>query len=185
MSNTTNGASAGWHEAGESAERPPTRFRYARAKVRSAILAALVMTAMVTGLTWMLLSAGYHPNKLLYTALSGLVFFAFVSAAMLLHYWRNSVVVAVLPTGLVDLRWQADPVPWEAIREIVLRRVEDEYELDVHLWPGPGNRGRPNVPDHVMALAPLDASAAAILAALRPYADLRIDRNSGVAPTSR
>jgi len=185
MSNTTNGASAGWHEAGRSGVRPPTRFRYARAKVRSAVLAAIVMTVMVAGLTWMLLSAAYHPHALLYTGLSGTVFFAFISAAMLLQAWRNAIVVAVLPTGLIDLRWQRDPVPWEAIREIVLRRVEDDYELDVHLWPGRGNRGRPNVPDHVMALAPLDAPAAAVVAALEPYAELRVDRNSGIDATLR
>ncbi len=179
----SNGAGRHWQSIGPDGFRPVTRFRYSGVKIRSALLAAVAMTATVSGLAWMMLSAAYHPHAIAYTALSGLAFFAFISAAMLFAYWRKSDVIAILPTGLFDRRWQREPVSWDAIREIVLRRVEDEFELDVYLWPGPGNRGRPNVPDHIITLAPLDAPAAVVVDALRPHVELRIDNNSGLAST--
>ena len=42
---------------------------------------------------------------------------------MLYAYWRKSDVIAILPTGLFDGRWQREPVAWEEIREIVLQQA--------------------------------------------------------------
>ncbi|MCP4183097.1 MAG: hypothetical protein GY761_07235 [Hyphomicrobiales bacterium] len=114
------------------------RFRYSRTKFWLAMIVALSLTAMVTGLTWMVFTRLGNPNTDLITAIAGLIFLAFFSLRMALQYFRDEVVLAVLPTGINDTRWGRGLVEWELIKEILLRQRESEFELIVHLWPNAG-----------------------------------------------
>ena len=114
------------------------RFRYSRTKFWLAMIVALSLTAMVTGLTWMIFTRLGNPNADLITAIAGLIFLAFFSLKMGLQYFRDEVVLAVLPTGISDARWGRGLIEWELIKEINLRQRESEFELIVHLWPNTG-----------------------------------------------
>ncbi|GIL02309.1 MAG: hypothetical protein BroJett030_22080 [Alphaproteobacteria bacterium] len=160
-----------------------TRFRYSRPKFRVALAVGAALTATVCAVAWMVLSALGVGDAWLYAGLATAIFFVFVSATMLWRYLRGSVVLAVHPTGLYDSRWRREPVPWEAIREVVVRRREDEVELDVYLWqpramPGAWRDLRPN---HTIELAPLDGSAAAVIAAIARHVTVRSDTGAGEA----
>ncbi len=114
------------------------RFRYSRTKFWLAIIVALGLTAMVTGLTWMIFTRLGNPSADAITAVAGLIFLAFFSARMALLYFRDDVVLAILPTGINDARWARGSIEWERIKEITLRQRENEFQLDVHLWPDSG-----------------------------------------------
>jgi len=162
------------------------RWRYARGKSRTALVIAGAMTAMVSVTVWMLANAFQVRHADWWTLVSALVFFGFVSAAMVVRYLRGETVLAVLPTGLYDARWRADPVGWEAIREVVLRRRENEVELDIYLWkPQAGATAgiRPErTPDHTIELAPLDGAPGEIVRAIAAHAPLRTDDGLGAGP---
>ncbi len=115
------------------------RFRYSRTKFWLAIIVALGLTAMVTGLTWMIFTRLGNPSADAITAVAGLIFLAFFSARMALQYFRDDVVLAILPTGINDARWARGSIEWERIKEITLRQRENEFQLDVHLWPVSGS----------------------------------------------
>lgn len=161
-----------------------TRLRYSRPKFRVTLAVAAAMTLMVSGTVWMLLNAFRMPHADFYAGLSALVFFAFCSAAMLLRYLTGSVVLAVQPTGLFDARWRAQTIPWEEIREIVVRRIENEIELDVYLWrpqaKTPTRTDAPrHQPDHTIELAPLEGGARDVIDAIARHAAVRLDNTEG------
>jgi len=114
------------------------RFRYSRTKFWLAMIVALALTAMVTGLTWMIFTRLGNPDADLITAIAGFIFLAFFSLKMALQYFRDEVVLAIMPTGINDTRWGRGLIEWELIKEIVLRQRENEFELVVHLWPNAG-----------------------------------------------
>jgi len=114
---------------------PVNRFRYSRRKFWRALIVSLGLTAMVTGLTWIIFTRTGNPNAFEFTAAAALVFLAFFSARMAVLYFRDEVVLAILPTGIDDARWGAGMVQWERIKEVTLRQRESEFELTVHLWP--------------------------------------------------
>jgi hypothetical protein len=111
-----------------------TRFRYSRTKFWLALVVALGLTAMVTGLTWMIFVRLGNPNANTITAAAGLIFLAFFSARMAFQFFRNEVVLAILPTGIEDARWGIGLIEWERIKEIALSQRENEFELNVYLW---------------------------------------------------
>lgn len=154
-----------------------TGLRYSQPKFRVTLVVAAAMTAMVSITLWMLMNAFGAIHADFYAILSAFVFFAFVSAAMLVRYLRNEVVLAVRPTGLYDARWRAEAVPWEMIREIVARRKENEVELDVYLWrpQRKDSAGKALSPDHVIELAPLEAGAEELMATLARHVTLRFE----------
>ena len=93
---------------------------------------------MVTGLTWMIFTRLGNPNVNTITAIAGFVFLAFFSARMALQYFRNEVVLSILPTGIEDARWGRGLVEWELIKEITLAQRESNFEINVILWPQNG-----------------------------------------------
>lgn len=161
-----------------------TQYRYSRPKFQVTLAVALALTAMVTWLAWMMLTAFGNQHARAWSALVALVFFGFVSARAILRFLRDAVVVAVYPTGLLDARRGPDIVPWDEIREIVLRQSEREFELDVYLWK-PQARAESHVgrPDFTMELAPLDADAGEIVAAIGRHARIRGETGLLLAPT--
>ena len=76
-----------------------------------------------------------NPNANAITAIAGFVFLAFFSARMALQYFRNEVVLSILPTGIEDARWSRGLVEWELIKEITLVQRETAFEINVILWP--------------------------------------------------
>ncbi len=155
-----------------------TTMRYSRPKFRVTLLVAGAMTATVSGMVWMFLNVFAMTHVGFYTALSAFVFFAFVSATMVLRYLRDDVVLAALPTGLYDARWQTDPIAWERIREIVARRMENEVELDVYLWRPQSARSELS-PDHTIELSPLEGDASNLVETIARHVRLSFDYPAG------
>ena len=149
------------------------QIRYSIPKFRETILIAVGLTAMVAGLSWMMLLAFGNPHARLWTALTALVFFGFISAPALLKYVRNETVLAILPTGLAYARYTDEPLPWESIRDVVVRQTENDYQLDVYLWKRQGAAA--TAPDLTIELAPLDAGPAAIVEALGKHVRVRFE----------
>ncbi len=112
-----------------------TRFRYSPTKFWISLTVALGLTAMVTGLTWMIFTRQGNPNTNLITAVAGFIFLAFFSARMAVQYFRDDVVLSILPTGIEDVRWGRGLVEWEKIKEITLTQREENFELNIYLWP--------------------------------------------------
>ncbi|MFK5980122.1 MAG: hypothetical protein QM488_14670 [Rhizobiaceae bacterium] len=90
---------------------------------------------MFTILAWMIsarLAGGYAT---IVTAVVALVFFVFCSIGMLSRYYRDEVVLAVRQQGFFDKRLKQKIINWEEIKEIVLLQREQEFQLELHLWP--------------------------------------------------
>lgn len=157
------------------------QYRYSVPRFRETLATAAALTAMLTGLAWMLLQVFNRPLSLPAAALVATVFFAFVSAPAIWRYWRGETVLAVLQTGLLDLRHAPEPIAWDAIREIVLRQHEDDFLLDVYLWPtqivGRDDRmSGPAPADVTIELAPLDASLGDIFSDIEAHKPIRMER---------
>ena len=155
-------------------QKGAAQFRYSRDGFRRSLIIAMCLTALICGLVWLLLGIYGSPNMNLYTAIAGLLFFAFISARMLAQYFRDDVVLAVQPTGLFDARISMETIPWEAVKELVLSRREQEYSLSVHLWP---HSDKPNLAvDHSVELSSLEGGSEAILAAIQLYMPIKMER---------
>jgi len=76
----------------------------------------------------------------LLTGSIALIFFVFCSAAMLLQFYKREVVFAVREAGLLDKRWSPPLVDWSDMKAVVLLRSENEFSLEVQLWPD--NQGK-------------------------------------------
>jgi len=144
------------------------RFRYSRSKFWLALIVALALTVLVTILTWMIFTRLGNPNTNLITTAAGLVFLAFFSARMALQYFRDEVVLAVLPTGIIDARWKTGLIEWERIKEIALRQRESEFELHVYLWPKTGD-----LQILPIDLGPLESDVETIVGAISAYLPVR------------
>lgn len=152
------------------------QYRYAKASFERSVVTAMGLTAIVSFLVWLgaRLLAAAHPNWI--TGISALVFFAFCSAMMIWRYMRNDIVLAIRPDGLYYARHSSQAVPWEEIKDINVGRREDEFELEVTLWPRSGQpigqqpNGTRGPRVFSIDLAPLDAGAQQVVDALLPYA---------------
>lgn len=159
-----------------------TGFRYSRPRFRTSVLIAAVMTAAVCAGVWMLATVFGVRHAAYYAAIAATIFFAFISATMLVRYLRGEVVLAARPTGLYDGRWRSEAVPWDSIREVVVRRKEDEIELDVYLWQRQAADGSVRAqarPDHTVELAPLEGDAARVVEAIARHVRVRSETDAG------
>ena len=158
------------------------RYRYSDARLQQTLIVAVGLTMMVCFLTWMFLAAAGQPQTLFWTGATGLVFFAFMSLATLIRWLRREIILAILPTGLFDARWQADPVNWERIREVVMRRKENDITLDIYLWRGqePGkvtelHPGRDHGPDFTIDTSALEGDASEMAQTISRHAVVRVE----------
>lgn len=157
------------------------QFRYSAPKFQNALIVAGAMTAVVAGIAWMIAYVLDHTRATFWTLAATLIFFAFVSLNMVLRYFRHETVLAVQPTGLLDIRHSPDTVPWDAIRDIVLRRHEDEFELDVYLWElRQGRRGGDTSPAFTIALEPLDTGPEGVIRAIGEYRPVHAEDGSQI-----
>ncbi len=109
-----------------------------------------------------------NPNANAITTFAGLVFLAFFSAKMALQFFRDDVVLAILPTGISDARWNGGLVEWDKIKQITLRQHESEFELGVYLWPQ--NEEALNL---AIDLGPLESDVDTIVSAITIYMPVR------------
>jgi hypothetical protein len=152
-------------------------FRLSRPRFTVTLGVAGGLTAMVSGLTWLLLTVFASRHSVLYSAVTGLVFFAFVSARAIVSFVRDEPVVSVHPTGIHDARAGQQPFAWDAIRELRLRQVEGEYELDIYLWHGQREAARIGTrPDHTIETASLEGGAEELLRAIAPYRNVILEQ---------
>ena len=114
-------------------------LRYSKSGFRHTFLIACLLTMMLTGLTWMISTVLNFKYALEFTAAAALFFFVFCSAAMIWRYYNNEIVFAVREVGLLDKRWSPSLISWDQIKEIVLLRREQEFELEVRMWPADQN----------------------------------------------
>jgi hypothetical protein len=150
------------------------RFRYSREGFRRNLAIALGLTGLVCGLVWLLLGINGSPHMTLYTLITGFVFFAFISARTLTQYFRNEVVLAVQPTGLYDARISSETIPWDAIKELVLSRAEQDYSLSIVLWPKHAmGAGRMHFD---IELTALESGSEPVLNAISQYRQIRLER---------
>lgn len=141
-----------------------TRFRYSRTSFRANVLSAAGLTLIVSCLTWLFLRLGVLSHATWWTAATGLIFFAFCSAAMIWRYLRGSVVLAVRPDGLFDARISREAVLWSDVLSLDLQRTENEFHLIISTFGSGGKVVKTSVD-----LAPLDADVNTILAAISAY----------------
>lgn len=150
------------------------QYRYSAAKFRTALAVASAITVMVAGLTWMMTGAIDQSSRIVWTGAAAMVFFAMLSASMVLQYFRREVIVAVRPTGLFDARYSPETIAWEKIRDITLRRTEDEFMLDVYFWYSQERAARMgNRPEFTMDLSPLEAEPERVVRAIAQFKDIR------------
>jgi hypothetical protein len=153
------------------------QYRYSAPHFRRAVLAAVAMTAMVAGVVWMVTKAAARPDALFWAGAAALLFFAFISVGMLQRYARNAVVLAVRPTGLYDARYASRTIPWDEIKDIILRQHENEFELEVYLWKLRRDRNEP-VADFLVDLAQLDDDPERIVNEISAYKPVSIGGES-------
>ena len=149
------------------------QFRYAPAAFRDTVLAALLLTGVVVFFAWLVsgLIGVRNPGQI--ATVSGLVFFVFCSAATLWRFLRRSVVFAIRQDGLYDARLGTQAVPWNEIKEVVIRRAENDFHLSVTLWPDVAARRGRSVLD--VDLSSLDGSVDGVVEALTAHTRLRGD----------
>ena len=146
------------------------------------VVVALGLTAIVTFLVWLFSHLFGIRQADLVTAISGLVFFGFCSATMVVRYLRRDVVLAIRPDGYFDARFHEDAVPWEQIKDIRIARQENEFHLNVYLWPNSAE-WQPNataVPTFSSELTPLDQGVTIILEAISTYIDISVENDQQV-----
>jgi len=149
------------------------QFRYSRAGFRYNLAVAVALTALFCGFIW-LITGGYGTAwHTVITVTPGLIFFAFISARMLAQYWRDDVVLAIQPTGLYDGRIGGDTIPWDAIKELVVIRREQEFRLEVILWP---RKADAKAKSHEVNLSALEGGAQAILEAINAYKPIQLEK---------
>lgn len=145
-----------------------SKFRYSRDAFRRSVVTAIGLTAIVTFLIWLFARLFGLANAGLITIAAGTIFFGFCSAAMILRYATGSTVLAFRPDGLFDRRHTGRPIPWDDIREMRLTRSENEFQIAVSLWPGPGPLAKEQR-ELVLDLGPLDADVGQILESLQRF----------------
>ena len=150
-----------------------TQFRYSASGFQTTVLAAAGLTCLVTFLVWLFSRLAGFQNANTITFVSGMIFFAFCSAAMIWRYMRSDVVMAVQPGGLYDIRTTPRHTPWEQVRMIGIVRHESDYRLKVYLWPPYQGVSftADLVPDYILDLAPLEAAAEHVIVALQTHFD--------------
>jgi len=157
-----------------------SQYRYSQSSFQVSVLTALGLTAIVCFLVWLFSRLAGSQNAGLITLISGCVFFSFCSAAMIWRYMRRDIIVAARPDGLFDARFSSQAVPWDAIKDLRLRRAENNFSLAVHMWPDAwarmaGLSQAKAAAVFVMDLEPLDADVETVLQSIAAYKPIAID----------
>ncbi len=159
-----------------------TQFRYSKNSFSRSVWAALGLTLIVSFLVWLFSRLLGLRHADLITLVSGVIFFGFCSAAMIWHYLRRAVVVAVRPDGLFDARYSAQSIPWDEIKDVRLARVENDFQMEIFLWPNfrkNKQAGSGGAAEFSIDLSSLDASPEQVLQAMGEYKQISIEQVAG------
>ena len=152
-------------------------LRYSRKKFQFTLLSAILLTVMITALAWMLSIRLAYIYSTYITAGVALVFFVFCSIGMLSRYYRDEVILAVRQTGLFDKRLRRKIINWEEIKEVVLLQRENEFQLEIVLWPmsGSGVAGKNKKPKKPLTidLEPFEIGIDDLMQAISGHAKVR------------
>lgn len=154
-----------------------SQFKYSKAKFRTNLLIAIVLTAMVCGFTWMLLGIYGSQHMTLYTIIVGSIFFAFMSVKMLRQFIQDKIILAINPNGLLDARWSEEIIAWEKIKDISLGQREEEFILSVWLWPNsnsPQSSHQSSDETFQIDLEPLEANPELIVELINTFKQVRL-----------
>ena len=154
------------------------QYRYSQSGFRTSVVVAIGLTAIVSFLIWLFARLFGFQNSNLITFVSALLFFGFCSATMIWRYAQRAIIVAVRPDGFFDARYSSQAVPWDNIKELRLGRAENDFELNVFLWPN-GAAQPPNAPirpSFVSDLSPLDAGVTTVLEAIAKHKPIIVER---------
>lgn len=156
-----------------------SQYRYSKESFHRSLLTAVGLTLIVSFLVWLFSRLFGFRHADIITLVSGTIFFGFCSAATVWRYFRHSVVFAVRPDGLFDIRHSSSAVPWNDIKDMRLGRAENDFQLGVFLWPdvasGAKQNHEPVSPDFTVDLAPLDAPIDQILESLIRYKPIALE----------
>ncbi len=144
------------------------QYRYSQNSFRNSVVTSIGLTLIVSFLVWLFarLLGVAHPNWI--TGISACVFFSFCSAMMIWRYLRQEVVFAIRPDGLFYARHSSQAVPWDNIKQLRLGRAENDFLIEVSLWPArQGETSKRNT--FMVDLSPLDASVERVIEALSAY----------------
>ena len=147
------------------------QYRYSSHSFNRSVLTAVGLTFIVTFLVWIFTQLMSFSQANAITIISGLVFFGFCSAAMIMRYVRDEVVFAIRPDGLFDARYSSQAIPWDDIKDVRLERMENDFQLDIYLWPA-NQKVASSGPTFTVDLSPLDGSVEQILMALSEHKNI-------------
>ena len=147
------------------------QYRYSSHSFNRSVVTAVGLTFIVTFLVWIFTRLMSFSQANTITFVSGLVFFGFCSAAMIVRYVRNDVIFAIRPDGLFDARYSSQAIPWDDIKDVRLERAENDFQLGVYLWP-PNQKVATSGPTFTVDLSPLDGSVEQILMALSEHKNI-------------
>lgn len=154
------------------------QFRYSRSKFSIALVTSAGLTFIVTFVVHLVSRLFRLDDLWIITWSAAIIFFMFFSARALWLFLQNDVILAVRPDGIFDARLSADAVLWQDIREISLVRRENDFQLDLQLWPNPTiklNEISPGArPNMKIDLSVLDAPVETIVAAVQQYAAVQV-----------
>ena len=145
-------------------------YAYARKPFWQTVAIAAGLTALITFLTWVTMRVLAVPYGGWVVIATGTVFFVFCSWRLIRDYAADDTVLAIQPQGYLDTRWRAEAVPWEAIRRVALRRLENDVSVAIYLWAGD-----PAEADWVSELTALEADPLGVIEALRRHVDVYLD----------
>lgn len=151
-----------------------SQFKYSKSGFRNNLIIALGLTALFCALVWMILGI-YGSNYMnIFTALTGLMFFAFISARTIILYFKDEIVMAVQPNGVYDRRIGDELISWDEIKELVLIRKEQDYALKIVLWPTNNNADTQKT--YLSNLSTLQGGSEPVLNAISQFKNIRMER---------
>ncbi|MCP5036385.1 MAG: hypothetical protein GY945_02180 [Rhodobacteraceae bacterium] len=131
--------------------------------------ASLALTGAIAFTTWVLLGTLSVPYYVEITWATSLVFFGFLSAAMIVRFLRSEVVLSIHHGGIVYRPYSTDVVGWEAIRSTTLELVEQELRLRVTLLKNPHLQDKAEFEDFTIDMSLLDGDPETIVASIERY----------------
>ncbi len=164
------------------ASPPPARFRYGSRRFRRDMATAIAMTVVLCLLALMLLVVAGSHHPLFYTLVCALSFFTFISARSVYRFATRSVILAVTPAGIHDLRIGQELIPWDNVRDLAFSPQEGDVVLKIAVWKG----GLPNASNtglqYSLNLGELDRKAEEILSTINRHHPVRFDHDMQKSP---
>ncbi len=133
------------------------------------LFASLALTGAISFTAWVLLGTLSVPYYVEITWATGLVFFGFLSAAMIIRFLRSQVVLSSYHGGISYRPYCTEVSEWEAVRSTTLELVEQESRLRVTVLKSPGLQDKVEFEDFTIDMSLLDGDPATIVGSIERY----------------